>query len=426
VKEYKFMGNKKQKNELITGLDIGSNSIRIAVGQLIDREGVNPLLQIAALAQVSSEGVHKGMVTSIEEAVSSVSNALEQAEHIIGVPIEHVWVGMSGLNVICQQSKGVVAVAKADGEIGPEDVERAVQAARTVASPLNYEILHVIPKTFSVDGQTGIKDPVGMTGIRLEVDAQIIQASASNIKNLTKAVYRTGVDIDDLVLSILASGEAVITARQKELGVAVVDIGGSITNLIVYEEGDIIHTAVLPIGSDHVTNDIAIGLRTSIDAAERVKIDFGQCISRDISKKDMIDLNEAGNSMSEIVSRRYVAEIIEARMEEIMAKIDEELRKIGRSCLLPAGVVFTGGGAKITGLIELAKETLKLPASLGYPIDIQSVTDKINDLAFTTAVGLVKWGTQIQKHEGISTGNKFRGVDKVTEHVRKWFKSLVP
>ncbi len=417
---------KKTTNELITGLEIGSNAVRIAVGQAVLGPGEQLNLQIISLIQVPSEGVHKGIVTSIEETVSSISNALEQTEHQIGVPIEHVWVGISGLQTLCQPSKGVVAVAKSDGEIGVEDVARAVEAARTIASPLNYEILHVVPRTFGVDGQSGIKDPVGMTGIRLEVDAQIIQAPTANIKNLTKAVYRTGVDIDDLVLSILATGEAAVTSRQKELGVAVVNIGSATTSMIIYEEGDILHLAVLPVGSEHVTNDLAIGLRTSIDVAERIKINYGQCVSRDIPKKEAIDLAAAGAEISEEVSRKYIAEIIEARMEEILEKVDQEFAKVGRSCLLPAGIVFTGGGSKMVGLVELAKEKLRLPASLGFPIDIKSVTEKINDLSFSTAVGLVKWGAMLQNGNAKKMGRRLKNVGKVTSHVKNWFKSLIP
>lgn len=417
---------KKEEKQLIAGLEMGSSAVRIAVGQVSTRVGGGSDLQMMALVQVPSEGVHKGAVISIEETVSSISNVLEQAEHAIGVPIEHVWVGISGMQTMFQKSKGVVAVAKSDGEIGPEDVERAIGAARTIATPLNYEILHVIPRTFAVDGQTGIKDPIGMTGIRLEVDTQIIQAPTAMLKNLTKAVYRTGVDIDDIVLSILATGEAAVTSRQKDLGVAIANIGGSTTNLVVYEEGDIMHLVVLPIGSEHVTNDLAIGLRTSIDVAEQVKVNYGQCISRDISKKDIIDLVSMGATVGEAANLKYIAEIVGARMEEILEKIDQELVKINRSSLLPAGVVFTGGGGKIGGLVELAKEKLKLPASLGFPIDVASVTDKINDLSFTSVVGLVKWGSLIQSGNVAKVGMRMKSVEKVTNQVKSWFKSLIP
>lgn len=420
------MVKKKTQTKLIVGLDIGSTVIRVAAGQqTINSEGESSL-QIVGLVEVLSEGINKGVITSIEECVSSISNGLEQIERLIGVPVEHAWVGISGSHIMSQESKGVVAVAKSDGEINGEDVERAVEAGKTISTPLNYEILHVLPRTFSVDGQTGIKDPVGMTGIRLEVNTLIIQGQATHIKNTTKAVYRTGIDIDDLVFSILASGELVVTSRQKDLGVVVIDIGGSTTSLIVYEEGDIIHTAVLPVGSEHITNDLAIGLRTSIDIAERVKIEYGHCAYNKISKKESVDLAELGGDLTEEVSKRYIAEIINARVEEILEKVDEELTKIERSGLLPAGAVFTGGGARLSGLIDCAKEYLRLPASLGYPIGIKGIGDKIGELSFTTAIGLVKWGAQLSRGGGRKFSSRLKSVDRVSKQVKGWFKSLIP
>jgi len=421
------MIKRKAHMELITGLDLGSNSVRLATAKQVFVPGEKPSFQIVGLIEVSSEGIHKGVITSIEETVSAVSHGLEKMEHLIGVPIEHAWVGISGLQIISQNSKGVVAVAKADGEIAAEDLERAVEASRAVATPLNYEILHVIPRAFTVDGQTGVKDPVGMTGVRLEVDTQIIEGQTPHIKNITKAVYRTGIDIDDLVFSILSVGDLVTTQRQRDLGVAVVNIGGATTSLIVYEEGEIIHTAVLPVGGEHVTNDLAIGLRTSIEVAERVKIEYGECYPRNLSKKETVDLKVVGAELNEEVSRKYIAEIINARMEEVLEKIDLELSKIGRSTLLPAGVMFTGGGAKIPGLVDLAKDKLRLPATLGYPLDILSASEKINDLSFTTAVGLVRWGANMQAGLGHNINSGFtKNIGNVSAQVKGWFKSLIP
>lgn len=414
---------------LIAGLDIGSSAIRLAVGQLIGDTG-EPELQIVGAAEVPAAGISKGIIASIEDATSAVSSVMEKAERTIGVPLERAWVGISGLHILTEDSRGVVAVSKPNGEITEDDVERAIEAARTVATPLNYEILHVIPKNFTVDGQSGIKDPVGMTGIRLEVDAQIIQGLSSHIKNLTKCVYRTGFDIEDLVLSILATAEAVTTARQKELGVAVVNIGGSTTSYSVFEEGDLLSTGVIPIGSDHITSDIAIGLRTSIDVAERAKIEYGTALSKELGKREEIRLEELGGE-NEVASRKYIAEIIQARVEELFERLDREFKKIGRSGMLPAGVIFTGGGAKLTGLIELAKNKLKLPATLGYPGGVSSVLDRINDLGFSTAVGLVVWGSALQRSRR-RTANlgsiiaSLKGLERLSTSVRKLFKSLIP
>lgn len=416
--------------DIITGIDIGSHSVRVAVGQLVPSEDGKEKAHIIAAVNIPSQGMSKGTVTSIDDAVSSVSNALEQAERLTGLPINYAWVGISGTHIITQESKGVIGVARNDGEIGEEDVERAIEAARTVAMPTNYEILHVIPKNFTVDGQRGIKDPVGMNGIRLEVDALIIQGISSQIKNLTKCVYRTGLDIEDLVFSILATAEAVVTSKQKELGVCVLNIGASTTSLVVFEEGDVLHTAVLPIGSDHITSDIAIGLRTSIDVAEEVKIRYATALPKEVNRKDEINLADLGAPEEEYVTQKFVADITEARVQEIFEKVDEELHRIDRSGMLPAGVILTGGGAKLEGILDAAKDSLRLPVSIGVPIGITSVVEGAHDPTMTTSVGLVMWGHGIRNAS--SRGrfdkvfSKLKGMDKVSENVTKWFKSLRP
>lgn len=420
------MIRRKEQAELITGLDIGSTAIRVAVGQYTQKTQDAPSkLQIIGAVEVPSEGLQKGVITSIEDTVSAISNALEQTERLTGLPVERVWVGVSGIQIIAQESRGVIAVGRSDGEISHDDVERAVEAARTVASPLNYEVLHVLPRSFRVDGQTNIKDPVGMTGIRLEVDTNIIYGLSTHLKNITKTVYRAGVDIDDFVLTILAASEAVLETRQKELGVVVVNIGGPTTSVVVYEEGDVIHTSVIPIGSSHITNDLALGLKTSIDVAEQVKIRFGQCTAKGINKKDVIDLFECGAQESEHVSRQYISQIIEARTSEILEKVDDELMKIDRSRLLPAGAVFIGGGAKIRGLVDLARDELGLPAELGQCNGIQGVTEKVADVSFVPVIGLVHWGMGLMHSVG-SKRFAFNIGSKINERVQKIFKSLIP
>ena len=421
------MARSKSQPSLITGLDIGSSAVRIAVGQTGMRADGKKELQIIATAEVPSEGVQKGVIVSIEEAVSSISNALEHIERMVGIPITNVWIGISGMHILSQKTRGVVAVSKPDGEISEEDVTRAIEAAKTIAAPLNYEMLHLVPRHFSVDGQIGIKDPVGMTGIRLEVEAQAVYGLTSHLKNVTKAVYRTSVGIDDVVLSVLATADAVLTSRQKELGVLVVDLGGSTTTLLVYEGGNVIHTAVLPIGSDHITNDLALGLQTSIDVAEKIKIEVGSCSAKNVSKQDVIDLYDFGNPTHEEVSLFYITEIIHARVSEILERIDKELASIDRSGLLPAGVVFTGGGSKIGGLVELSKQKLRMNATLGFPLDIRTVTEKANDVSFAPSIGLVKWGSAFSDMpEGKRGSMMSGGSQKVVENLRKIFRFLVP
>src|SRR3989338_5078796 len=414
------------KDNLITGLDIGSTAIRVVAGQKSKGE---EKLKIIGGVEVPAQGISKGVVISVEDAVSSISSALEKVERMIGQPIEQAWVGISGSHIINQESKGVVAVSKADGEIREEDVERVIEAAKAIATPPNYEILHVIPKSFTVDSQTGIKDPIGMSGIRLEVETQIVQGLTSQIKNLTKCIYRTGIDIDDLVLSILATAESVLTNRQKELGVVVVNLGGATSSLAVFEENDVLQTTVLPIGSEYVTNDIALGLKVSIDTAEKIKIREGSCLPKEIRKNDLIKYADLGAIEDGVFSKKEVAEIIEARIEEIMESVDKELKKIGKSGMLPAGVVLTGGGAKLEGIVEVAKNVLRLPASLGYPQELISNIGKVSDLSFTTAIGLVLWGSQLQGggKRGHNLTSQIGGsIEDATKHLKNWFKNILP
>jgi len=414
------------KETIITGLDIGSTTIRIVVGQ------VNPVdkkIHILGAAENNADGVSKGSITSIEDAVSSISGTLEKVERMTGIPTEHAFIGINGSHITSQDSHGVIAVSKADGEIKEEDVERVIEAAQAVATPPNYEILHVIPRSFTVDNQKGIKDPIGMTGIRLEVDAQIVQGLSSQIKNMTKCIYRTGIDIDDLVLGILAASESVLSKKHKDLGVALLNIGGATTSLLVFEEGDVLHTSILPVGSSHITNDIAIGLRTSIDSAEKIKVEYGSALPAEINKREEINLGEIDSREEGVVSRKHVAEIIEARCEEIFKMADKELQKIDRSGLLPAGIVVTGGGAKLPGLVEVAKKEFKLPASLGYPLDLGSTAvDKVNDLNFSTAIGLLYWGVGFMDkgEKGRILIPKLSSVNDATNKMKKWFKSLIP
>ncbi|MFH1890439.1 MAG: cell division protein FtsA [Candidatus Kuenenbacteria bacterium] len=415
------------KEKFITGLDIGTAYVRAVTGQFNQQDGN---FYIVGCGEVPSDGISKGIIVSIEDAVSSVTACLEQTERMIGSPVESVFAGISGLHIIAQESKGVITVSRANGEIREDDVERAIQAAQTVATPPNYEILHVIPKNFTIDNQLGIKDPVGMTGIRLEISTQIILGLSSQIKNLTKAVYRTGAEIDDLVLSILANAESVLTKRQKELGVVLVNIGESTTSFAVFEEGDLLATSVLPVGSNHITADIAIGLRTSLDVAEDIKLEYGQAVPDQISKKEEIVLSDFSDSEEESISLKYVSEIIEARTEEIFDLVDKELIKIDRSGLLPAGAVITGGGAELPGITEVAKKRFRLPASLGRPLNIHTAIDKVNNLQFTTAIGLAFWGKDLAMNKPKKLLNlslpKIKSISEISIKAKKWFKSLIP
>jgi len=413
------------EDALFAGIDIGSTAVRIAVGQRV-RSGDKEQLHIIGAAEVSAEGITRGTINSIEDAVSSVSNCIEKVERMTGAQLGSAWVSVSGSQILMVESRGVVPVSKPGGEIEEDDVERVVDAAQAVTMPANHEVLHVIPKAFTVDGQKGVKDPVGMTGMRLEGEVQIVQGQSAHIKNLTKCVYRTGVDIERLVLGVLASADAVTSSRQRELGVGIVNIGGSSTTLIIFEQGDIVHLSNIPIGSEHITSDIAIGLRTSIDVAERAKIQYVDALASLVPKNEQIDLHELGAPDSELVSRRYVCEIAQARLEEIIERIEKDLKKIGRAGMLPAGIVFTGGGAKMNGLTDFAKQKLRLPAALGVPLGMTSITDRINDVAFSTAIGLVQWGANETPEGGKRRPNAaLAAAGKAADSVKKWFGAMV-
>lgn len=415
------------KDNIIAGLDIGSTSIRLVIGQRIPGPTGDELQIIGAVA-VPTAGVSRGIVNSIEETTSSISACLEKAERLVGVPITRVWVGINDPHIKCERSKGVVAVGRSDGEIGENDVNRAIEAARALAVPVNYEILHVIPIKFGVDNQADIKDPIGMNGIRLEVETLIVQGLSTQIKNLTKAIYRTGLEIEDLVLGPLAASEAVLSSKQKELGVALVNLGSSTTSLAVYEERNLIHTAILPIGAEHITADIAIGLRCPINLAERIKREYGSSVPEEFDKKEEIDVSELVkeeevNDDISLVSRKYVSEIINARVEEIFEKVDQEFRRIDRSGMLPAGVIFVGGGALLDGLVESAKKKLRLPAAVGQAKNINVVIDKVKNPEFLTALGLVIWGSH-GEFEGNSKFKKSFG--GLLEKTKGLFSKIMP
>ncbi len=417
-------------DELYFGLDIGSSTIRIAVCSYQVSTSKEGSLHLIGAVEAKSAGVHKGSISSLEEAVGAISKALEKSERLTGVVVNHAWVAISGQNILVQSSQGVVAVSRPQGEIEVGDVERVMEAARTVATPTNYEILHVIPKSFTIDGQSGIKDPVGMSGIRLEVDAVIIEALSSHIRSLTRSVYRTGLEIDDLVYAPLATAEAVLTPKQKELGVCVVSIGSATTTLAIFEEGDLLHTAVIPIGGDHITSDIAIALRISIDSAEEIKRSLGTALPEALDRREQLALKDYGVDSEEQFKPRFVAEVIEARLEEICEGIDTELQAVDRSGLLPIGVIFTGGAFKLPGSLELAKRVLRLPCAFGTPQGIESVLDEVADPAFATAIGLALWGRGVKEQNG-QKWNPFKGIGagwlkSVGILIKTWFRRLSP
>lgn len=406
------------KDRLSCGIDIGSTRVRVIIGALSDEGGSVP--NIIGVGSAPSLGVRKGAVVDVEETIKAITAAVEEAERMSGEPIDHAVVAIGGPTLVSQDSRGVIAVSRADGEILPEDVARVVEAAQAVSVPLNRKIVKVLPRSFSVDEQAGIKDPVGMAGIRLEVEAHIVTAMASNVKNLTRCVHQTGIDIDDLVPSHLAAAEAVLSRRQKDLGVVLIDIGGGSVSLAVFEEGTVLTTAVLPVGAAHITNDVAIGLRTSVDTAERIKVEFGTCRPSEVSGNDTIDLSSISALDQQVVSRLQLAQIIEARLQEMFQMVREHLAHVGRDGLLPGGAVITGGGSKTAHIVDLAKDALGLPVQVGYPVELEGVVDKIDDPAYATAIGALIWGSRSQRSASLGSRGHVVGA------VKEWLKSFLP
>jgi len=396
---------------------VGSHKVAVSIGSKTEMG-----FDIIGIGSASSAGLRKGLVVDIEETVSAITSALEEAERMAGTTVTEAFVGINGTHIQCESSKGIIAVSRADGEISESDVLRVIEAAKAMPTVPNKEILHIIPKNFMVDGQGGIKDPVGMSGVRLEVETQVITASVNAVKNLSRCVNQAGVKINGLVYAPLACSKLLLSKRQKEIGVALIDIGSNTTSLTVFEEGDILYTVVLPIGASYITNDIAIGLRTTLDVAEAVKLKYGTANPEKVPERATIDLNRFDKNEDATAETRYIAEIVEARLNEIFMMVKDELRKIGREGLLPAGAVLTGGGTKTDAVIELAKETLRLPAQLGMPIvEISGMVDKVEDPIYSTAIGLLIWGSE-QKLEKDSYK---LGTEWLTKFIKS-FKNFLP
>lgn len=416
---------------LIVGLDIGSSAVRIAAGQCVTSSDQSLTFQLIGAAETPSEGILKGNIHSFEDVVSSISACLEQAERLIGLPIEDLYVSVSGTQILIQDAKGVAGVTRADQTVQRQDVSRVIDAARTTAQAANYEIIHVLPKAFSVDNQKDIKDPVGMQGIRLEADVKVVQGLSNHLKNLTKAVFRTKVDIAELVYAPLAAAEAVLSKREKELGVCVLNIGASSMGMAVYEEGELLHANTFLSGANLITSDLVYTLRTSLDVAERLKRAKGHVVPGTFSKEDTVNLKDFGADVDETFQLGFIAEVMEARVEELFEIIEGELKKIERSGMLPAGIILTGGGAKLPGMTEVARRVFHLPSAVGSCEVDAAVPEIVQDPCFSTAVGLVKWGYVAEREAAEDSaprsmkqvGNLF---SKATNPIKKIFKSFMP
>lgn len=369
------------------GLDLGTHTTQVVIGQKSDSGNT---VEIISVFEVPSEGIRKGVVVDVGAAAETMKYAVEKAHEIVGHPVDEYFVSFSGTHINASENVGSIIVSRADKEISESEKERVMGVAQAVTLSSNREILDVIPLRYIVDQDQVVKEPLGMKGTKLELKTLIIHGSTPHIKNWEKSLMEAGISAVGRIFSNLASSRSVLSKNQKELGAAVLDIGGSISGFTVYEEGDILHTVVLPVGSSHITNDLAIGLKINVDVAEKLKLEYG-CLAGDVSRKGVIDLSEYGEEGVKI-SRKEMADIIRIRLEELFIIVNKELKKIGREKLLPGGVVLVGGGSKISGIVDFAKDQLKLPVQIGYPRGIEGVSDKVDDPSYATAVGLVLMG----------------------------------
>jgi cell division protein FtsA len=406
---------KKSDKNLIVGLDIGTSKVSAIVGE-VSPEGV---IEIIGIGFHPSRGLKKGVVVNIESTVQSIQRAVEEAELMAGCQIHSVFTGIAGNHIRSLNSHGIVAIR--DKEVAASDVDRVIDAARAVAIPADQKIVHILPQEFIIDNQEGIHEPIGMSGVRLEARVHMVTGAVSAAQNIIKCVRRCGLEVDDIILEQLASSESVLIDDEKDLGVCLVDIGGGTTDIAVFTEGAIRHTAVIPIAGNQVTNDIAVALRTPTQNAEEIKIKYACALAQLATADETIEVPGVGERPPRRLARQTLAEVVEPRYEELLTLIQAELRRSGFEDLIAAGVVLTGGSAKMEGLIELAEEILHMPVRLGVPQIVNGLVDVVKNPIYATGVGLLLFGHRNsggRASEALSTG----GFKAVLERMKGWFQ----
>jgi cell division protein FtsA len=405
-----------KRSNVIVGLDIGTTKTTAVVGEVTET-GIN----IIGVGTSLAKEIRKGTVVNIDSMVESIKTALEEAEHMSGCRINSVYVGISGSHVKGQNSLSIVSIK--GREVSENDVQRAIEAAKAIAIPVGREIMHILPQSYVIDGQEGIKDPIGMSGVRLEAKVHIVTGATSAIQDIIKSVNRVGLDIDDVVLEQLAAGEAVLSSDEKDLGVVLLDIGGANTSVTIFSEGSIKHTAILPVGGNYLTSDISTGLRTPLGDAEKIKLKYGCALTSMIPKDETINVPSLGGREDREVSRQILGRIIEPRMEEILNLAYKEVVRFGFEDLLAAGVVLTGGTSLLYGITELAEQIFDMPARKGIPIGIGGLSDIVNSPAHAIGVGLIIYGNSQLDSDSIyrNTTNVF---GKMIRTVKKMFSEF--
>jgi len=403
-----------KREEIIVGLDIGTTKVACLVGEITD-EGID----IIGVGTQPCGGLKKGVVVNIDSTVAAIAKAVEEAEHMAGVEITQVYAGIAGSHIKAFHSEGVVAIR--DREVRPTDIERVIEAAKAVSIPQDREILHVVPREFSIDQQDGIKEPLGMAGVRLEARVHIVTAASASAQNIIKCCTRCGLEVQDLVLEPYATAESVLHADEKELGVALLDIGGGTSDLVVFSEGALVHTIVLPIGGHQLTNDIAVALRTPMTEAERLKHRHGCAMSSLVAEDETIEVPSVGGRPPRVFPRTVLSEILQPRVDEIFSLVRDELERCGLADTLASGMVVTGGSTILQGLPELAEEILGMPVRRGVPQGIGGLSDVVKSPIYATAVGLVLHGARKQDGLLLSQNSERRGVWR---RMRTWFAEV--
>jgi len=403
----------KKGENLVVGLDIGTTKICAIVGTMTESG-----LDIVGIGSSPSRGMRKGVVINIEGTVSAIRKAIQEAELMAGCEINSVFAGIAGGHINGINSQGVIAIKSR--EVTTEDIRRVIDAAKAIAIPMDREVIHILPQEFIVDDQDGIKEPLGMNGVRLEVRVHIVTGAVASAQNIIKSCNKAGVAVGDIVLEQLASAEAVLTQDEKDLGVALIDIGGGTTDIAIFVDGAIKYTSVLSLGGNHLTNDIAVGLRTPAQEAERIKQKWGCCLTSMVGKDETIEVPSVGGREPRVLSRQLLAEILEPRVEEIFTLVNRELIKSGYENRISSGLVLTGGSAILPGMPELAEQIFNLPVRRGLPQGIGGLADVVNSPIYATGVGLVKYGSRNLQSRNFAIGQE-NVFDKVVRRMKEWF-----
>ena len=409
------------KSELIVGLDIGTTKICAVVGELAE----SGVVEVVGIGTAVCAGMRKGVVVNIEQTVRSIRTAIEAAELMAGCEIHSVYVGIAGGHINGINSHGVIAIS--GGEVTQRDIDRALDAARAVNIPADREVIHILPQEYIVDNQRGIADPLGMAGVRLEVKVHIVTGAVSSAQNIVRSCHRSDIEVSDIVLESLASAKAVLTDEEREIGVALVDLGGGTSDIAIFVNGSIKHTAVLALGGQNLSNDIAFGLRTPMAAAERIKRRYGCALTDLVRDDEYIEVPSVGGRESRRLSRRVLAEICEPRMEEILRLVDQIIVRSGYKDMIGAGVVLTGGASHIEGCRELGEEAVSLTTRNGYARNVGGLKDVVNHPKFSTAVGLLRYGAEkeMSGQKKFPTSRNETGIfESVLKRMKKWFADI--